>query len=105
MDGKTVDPANYEAKSGSVIVTFKDAYLKTLSAGDHTVTILFDDGRLDHTVTLAAAPQSAADSSTPASGTAASPHTGDAGTAVWGVLALTSLAGIALLLRKRQTTR
>ncbi|MBQ9392978.1 MAG: LPXTG cell wall anchor domain-containing protein [Oscillospiraceae bacterium] len=105
MDGKTVDPANYEAKSGSVIVTFKDAYLKTLSAGKHVVTILFDDGRLDHTVTLAAAPQSPADSSTPASGTAASPNTGDAGTAVWSVLALTSLAGIALLLRKRQTTR
>lgn len=91
MDGKPVDPANYEAKSGSVIITFKPAYLKTLSAGTHTVTVLFDDGRVNHDVTV----------STDTTATI-SPATGDVGSAVWGVAAVVSLAGIALALMGRK---
>lgn len=44
VDGKTVDASNYTAVSGSVIVTLKPDYLDTLSAGDHSLTSLFEDG-------------------------------------------------------------
>lgn len=36
IDGVTVDPSYYTVDTGSV--TFKNSYLKTLEAGDHTVT-------------------------------------------------------------------
>ena len=44
MDGEIVDESNYSVKEGSTIVTFKTAYLETLSEGDHTVTINYNDG-------------------------------------------------------------
>ena len=44
VDGQDVDPASYEARSGSVVVGLKPAYLETLAVGDHTMTALFDDG-------------------------------------------------------------
>ena len=43
VDGKTVAPENYQAKSGSVIVILSESYLKTLSVGEHTLDIMFDD--------------------------------------------------------------
>ena len=44
VDGKTVDPTNYTAKSGSLNLTLKASYLSTLSVGDHTMKVLFKDG-------------------------------------------------------------
>ena len=44
MDGIIVDEANYTVAEGSTIVTFKAEYLKTLSAGEHSVTIHYTDG-------------------------------------------------------------
>ena len=43
VDGKDVSKDNYQAKSGSVIVTLNESYLKTLSVGEHTLDIMFDD--------------------------------------------------------------
>ncbi|MBQ7370773.1 MAG: hypothetical protein IJW67_02620, partial [Blautia sp.] len=43
VDGETVDPDNYSAVSGSVVITLMPAYLETLSAGGHTLMALFDD--------------------------------------------------------------
>ncbi len=40
VDGKTVAPSNYTHKEGSTIITFTDAFLKTLSVGKHTVAII-----------------------------------------------------------------
>lgn len=45
VDGKTVDSSNYTASKGSTVVEFKSEYLKTLSAGKHTVEICFTDGK------------------------------------------------------------
>ena len=45
VDGKKIDPSTYEARQGSVIIALKTSYLETLSAGDHTITAVFDDGR------------------------------------------------------------
>ena len=38
-----VDNNNYTSKSGSTIITLKDAYLKTLSVGEHTLKVTFSD--------------------------------------------------------------
>jgi len=40
VDGKTVEPKNYNHKSGSTVITFTEAFLKTLSAGEHKVAII-----------------------------------------------------------------
>ncbi|MBR4060157.1 MAG: DUF4962 domain-containing protein [Lachnospiraceae bacterium] len=45
MDGKEVDASNYTVAEGSTIVEFKNAYLETLSAGKHTVTLRYTEGR------------------------------------------------------------
>ena len=41
VDGVTIDDTKYTAKSGSTIVTFKEDYLKTLSLGKHSITLVF----------------------------------------------------------------
>jgi len=43
IDDKEVDPENYAASPGSVIIEPKPAFLETLSPGWHTITALFDD--------------------------------------------------------------
>ena len=39
VDGKVVDPSNYDLTEGSTIVTFHEDYLKTLADGEHTVQV------------------------------------------------------------------
>ena len=41
-----IDPSNYDLKFGSVIITLKPSYLKTLSEGTHTISAVFTkDGK------------------------------------------------------------
>ena len=44
VDNVLIDAKNYTAISGSTIVTLKNDYLKTLSAGKHKLTVLYTDG-------------------------------------------------------------
>ena len=44
VDDKAVDPSNFTAESGSVIIKLKSSFLETLAVGDHTLTVSFDDG-------------------------------------------------------------
>ena len=44
VDGVLVDSSNYTATEGSTIIEFKADYLKTLAAGEHTVSVVFTDG-------------------------------------------------------------
>ena len=44
VDGKVIDPANYEKKEGSTIITLKAEYLKTLATGSHTFAIVWNNG-------------------------------------------------------------
>ena len=44
VDGELVDPSNYTAVSGSTVLTLKSDYLKTLVAGNHIVTFVYEDG-------------------------------------------------------------
>lgn len=56
VDDVEVDASNYSAAAGSVVVTLNASYLEGLSAGDHTITALFDDGdSASATFTVAAA--------------------------------------------------
>ena len=114
MDGKTVDPANYEAVAGSVKITLKSAYLETLSAGEHTVTVKFDDGQAETKLTvLSAAGETPVkpddgkpvDPAKPVDGKE-TPKTGDSGVMLWAVLGCVSAAGAAVVLgRKKETAR
>jgi len=87
MDGRVVSPDHYEARSGSLILSFKPSYLRTLSDGAHTVSVLFDDGQVSASLTVKNA--------------VVSPDTGDAGVAVWLIAALFSLTAAALLLHRK----
>ena len=44
IDKDLVDAANYTAASGSTEVTFKKAYMETLSVSEHQIVILSNDG-------------------------------------------------------------
>ena len=44
IDGKLVDKTNYEAKSGSTVITLKKEYLDKLSNGEHILKVTFKDG-------------------------------------------------------------
>lgn len=55
VDGMTVDPANYTAVSGGTVVTFVSAYLESLTVGEHTVDIVYSDGKASGKFTVLAA--------------------------------------------------
>ena len=44
VDNELVDPKNYTAESGSTIITLKKDFVDTLSVGEHTLKVLFNDG-------------------------------------------------------------
>lgn len=52
VDDTTVDSSNYTLTEGSTIVTFKETYLKSLSAGDHTFKIISSDGVAEGKMTI-----------------------------------------------------
>lgn len=54
VDGKVIDPVNYEAKEGSTIITLKAEYLKTLATGSHTFAIVWNNGIAGTNFTVAA---------------------------------------------------
>jgi len=92
VDGKAVDKANFEAKSGSTVITLKASYLATLAVGEHTLTVVYTDGSTDGTFKIAAR--------------AITPPTGDSSNIMlFGSMLTISLAGLIVLLwaaRKRK---
>ncbi|MBO7698578.1 MAG: hypothetical protein J6S38_06050, partial [Erysipelotrichaceae bacterium] len=47
IDGNPVSTEFYFLKTGSLIVQIKPVFLRTLSVGEHTISVVFDDGRVD----------------------------------------------------------
>ena len=91
VDGKTVDKNDYEAKEGSVIIDLKPTYLETLSVGEHTLNVAFEDGNVETTFTIVSAKTNAGNL----------PQTGDAqNPLLYAVIAFIIVAGIGLF-RKR----
>lgn len=52
VDGKELDKSNYTAYAGSTVVELKVAYLKTLAAGTHTLSVVSRNGQADTTFTV-----------------------------------------------------
>ena len=100
VDGKTVDEKYYTVKEGSTIVTLKPEYLNTLTAGKHTLEIVWTDGTADTTFTV---------DSKPANTDTKSPQTGDSSSiALWIALLFVSAAGVlstAVLGKKRKSAK
>ena len=44
VDGQTVDPSNYEAKAGSVVLTLRESYIRSLGTGRHSIKAKFRGG-------------------------------------------------------------
>ena len=106
MDGIAVARENYDAKSGSTIVTLHKDYLATLSVGTHTLTFVFTDGTCSTGLTIkptgSTVEVTVPSGSTTTPGNASNPGTGanDAvGVAV--ALAVISLLGVSAVIRKK----
>ena len=88
VDGKTLAKSNYTAEEGSTVVYLKAAYLKTLAAGKHTITILSTAGNTSMDFTIG--------------GKSSSPQTFDAGVGIYAVTAVLSVTGMAWTAKKRE---
>ena len=92
MDGKAMPAGSHTTKEGSLILTLNNTYLDTLSAEKHTVTVKFEDGEAQATVTIKEAPPV--------------PKTGDeANPALWIGLMLLGLIGISGMAVTRKRSR
>lgn len=60
VDAVPVDAENYTVTSGSTVITLQPAYLETLSAGTHTLTVRYSDGETSGTFEILPKAQSAA---------------------------------------------
>ncbi len=88
VDGKVLDISLFTYEKGSVIITIMPEFLKTLSLGEHTITIKFSNATVTTKFTVTPA------SSVPASGEAVS-------TAAIAGVSVIALAGVVLFMRKR----
>ena len=95
VDGKTLAARNYTAGRGSIKVCLKPAYLRTLTSGDHIVTILSAEGDVSAVFAVSVAAGSVTGGKT-------SPSTFDPGVTASAAAALVSLTGLTLLPRKRR---
>ena len=95
VDGKTLAARNYIAERGSIKVCLKPAYLRTLTNGDHIVTILSAEGDVSAVFAVSVAAGSVTGGKT-------SPSTFDPGVTACAAAALVSLTGLTLLPRKRR---
>ena len=118
LDGNLIDKSNYTAKEGSTIITLKASYLNTLSAGNHTVEILWTDGSASTTFTTKANisdnsnnnqndnNNSNSSDDKPSSGTDKKddvPKTGDNTPIVWlFILSILSGTGLIITVKKRR---
>ncbi len=68
VDDKEVAPEDYTAEKGSTIITLKKNYLDTLSEGDHTLKVLFNDNKTATTTFTIAKQYSALEVDNPKTG-------------------------------------
>ena len=57
VDGKELDAKHYTAQSGSTIITLAADYVKTLAAGEHTLTVRYTDGETSARFAVTAMPK------------------------------------------------
>ena len=95
VDNELVDPKNYTAESGSTIITLKKEFVDTLSVGEHTLKVLFNDGGEAITTFNVAKVTVPTDN----------PQTGDniGFYIISGILSIVGLAGAGIFYRRKQT--
>ena len=95
VDNELVDPKNYTAESGSTIITLKKEFVDTLSVGEHTLKVLFNDGGEAITTFNIARVTVPTDN----------PQTGDniGFYIISGILSIVGLAGAGIFYRRKQT--
>ena len=95
VDNELVDPKNYTAESGSTIITLKKEFVDTLSVGEHTLKVLFNDGGEAITTFNVARETVSTDN----------PNTGDniGFYIISGILSIVGLAGAGIFYRRKQT--
>lgn len=95
IDNELVDPINYTAESGSTIITLKKEFVDTLSLGEHTLKVLFNDGGEAITTFNVARVTVPTDN----------PQTGDniGFYIISGILSIVGLAGAGIFYRRKQT--
>lgn len=96
VDGKKLDEKDYDAKTGSIKLNVREAYLNTLSVGEHTLTAHlkgdgYDGQKVSVKLTVSPAPDA---SSLPKTGDASAPM-------AWCALGLACLAGLAAMKRRK----
>ena len=95
VDNELVDPKNYTAESGSTIITLKKEFVDTLSVGEHTLKVLFNDGGEAITTFNVAKVTVPTEN----------PQTGDniGFYIISGILSIVGLAGAGIFYRRKQT--
>ena len=95
VDNELVDPKNYTAESGSTIITLKKEFVDTLSIGEHTLKVVFNDGGEAITTFNVAKVTVPTDN----------PNTGDniGFYIISGILSIVGLAGAGIFYRRKQT--
>ena len=95
VDNELVDPKNYTAESGSTIITLKKEFVDTLSVGEHTLKVLFNDGGEAITTFNVVREMVPTDN----------PQTGDniGFYIISGILSIVGLAGAGIFYRRKQT--
>ena len=95
VDGKTLAARNYIAGRGSIKVCLKPAYLRTLTNGDHIVTILSTEGDVSAVFAVSVTAGSVTGGKT-------SPTTFDPGVTAYALSSVLSLGGLAALRRRKE---
>ena len=95
VDGKTLAARNYIAERGSIKVCLKPAYLRTLTNGDHIVTILSAEGDVSAVFAVSVTAGSVTGGKT-------SPTTFDPGVTACALSSVLSLGGLAALRRRKE---
>lgn len=89
VDGSALAQSRYTVESGSTIVTLHDDYVASLPAGEHTLTLVYNDGSVSAQFSVLAELNL--------------PQTGDnSGLAQWAALALLCAGGVIALLTRRK---
>ena len=112
LDGKELDKANYDLQEGSIVVTLKPAYVKTLAVGEHVLRVETTDGYAEMKFEVKAKSPNPDPSTTPAPTTAPTqpddggssnlPATGDTSAVALLALLMTASGVAALAIKRRK---
>lgn len=102
VDNELVEPANYEARDGSTIIEFTKEYMDGLALGEHSLSVLFNDGGVARTTFTVANPVAPEDDEPEAADTGVfTSVTGGAVATGFTLVVVAIIAGVAYKLVKK----